>query len=318
KSEQNIAYLFDQNSGLFSNAPFAKKAKLMVNLLGIEYGEFMAKDYKNQYMAFEIENNKQLQKKLTEMYGGGQDYENEYEECQKKIEILNTHLLLSAKNHEAYQRETLPKVYDWVNQSLYWWFFLLGKEQYNVYYHYLVSDFFTALHEYDGMQNLHPTPLWISTTCKDVKKPEAAIEKPIDSLEEMDCPVKLEIPLGVAKGKLDCKTFEVEGGELILLGFEKDFRSGEMTFFLGLGVGFFGKGTGIGGIEGSAKIGSFLKVGKDGTIIDMGNKGEAGVEGGIGPLITEAKITGVMGMESGINVNVTGQKDPIYTYGTEK
>jgi len=318
--KETLSQLADRSRGYFSNTPFAKKAQLMINLLGIEYGEFAATDPKNQYLPIEIDYNMQLRKKLDAMYGGGQHYENEYEDCVKKIEILNAHLPLSAKNHEAYQRKTLPHVYEWVNQSLYWWAFLLNEAQYKIYFHNYVSDFFVAMHDYDQMQNLHPTPLLITTSCKNVKEPVKV--KPLkDTLLpeiEIDCPVKIEIPMGAGKVKWDCKTIEVEGGELIMGGFERDRRTGEMTIFIGLGFEFFGKGTMIGGAEGGGKVGSFVKIGNDLSIIDGGNKAEIGGEIGIGPFVAEQKITGVMGMQSGIKVERTGVEKPIFEYGTEK
>ena len=87
-----------------------------------------------------------------------------------------------------------------------------------------------------------------------------------------------------------------------------------MTFFIGLGTEFYGKGSFFGGVEAGGKIGSFVKVGKDFTIIDMGNKGEIGGEIGIGPLVNETKLSGVMGMQSGIQIDKTilGNKEEWY------
>jgi hypothetical protein len=318
--KENLQQIMDRSRGYVSNAPMAKKAQLMVNLIGIEFAAFLAADYKNQYLPVEKGYQAQLEKKLKDMYGGNQHYDNAYEVCVKKIEILNAHLPLSAKNHLAYQQKTLPKVYDFVNQSLYWWYFLQNEEQYKLTFHYYVSDFFERMHDYDDMQNLHPTPLWIATDCKDIKKPAENKKVEEDSLAVMDCPIKIEIPMGVGKAKWDCKTFEIEGGELIMGGLERNFQTGEITLFVGLGVGFFGKGTLVGGIEGGAKVGSFVKLGKDLTILDMGNKGEIGAEAGIGPFMTEGKVTGIMGMESGINVDgvAFGKDYHIFDYGTNK
>ncbi|MEO5948231.1 MAG: hypothetical protein ABIP79_15545 [Chitinophagaceae bacterium] len=298
--------LADRTRGYISKAPLVKKAQLILLLLSEYYGDFMAAnnmtpfDYETKNKAFY----EQMEKELKNMYGGGQRYDNEYQKCVKQIEILNNYLLLSTKNHEEYQRKMLPKTYDWINQNLYWNRFLLNNEMYKLQAYTFIKDFFVNLHEYDKMQTLYPTPLWIAKNCKDVKKPEDG--KPIvDTLkiEEEDCPFKIEVPITVAKMKWDCKGFEVEGGELIVGGFEKNFRSGEITLFLGLGVGLYEKGFGIGGIEVGAKAGCFIKLGSDGSIIDIGDKGEAGIEGGIGPFMTEAKLTGVMGMQSGINVD---------------
>lgn len=322
--KENMLKLTDRFGGYLSKAPLAKKAQLILLLLSEDYGDFMAANNMTpfEYEAKDKTYSEQMEKKLKAMYGGGQRYENEYQECVKKIEILNSYLQVSRQNHEEYQRKMLPKTYDWANQNLFWNRFLLNSEMYKLQAYTFIKDFFVSLHEYDKMQTLSPTPLWIAKNCKDVKKPEDG--KPVvDTLtiEEEDCPFKIEVPVAVAKMKWDCKGFEVEGGELIVGGFEKNFRSGEMTFFLGLGVGLYEKGFGVGGIEAGAKAGGFIKVGSDGSIIDIGDKGEVGIEAGIGNFMTEAKITGVMGMQSGINVDgvVFGKDYPdVFNINTKK
>jgi len=294
---ESMMEIMDRNRGYLSNSPLTKKSQLMINLIGVEYYEFIAKDYKSKYFPAQKEFYSELEK-LS--YEKGYDIDG----CKKQIEILKNYLQKSAKNHEAYSRETLPNIYDWVNQSLHWWYFLSNEEQYKVHYVNYVSEFFEAMHGYDEMQSLSTLPAYISKNCKDLKEP-VKVKIADDSLPEVECPIKIEIPLGAAKVKWDCKGYEIEGGELIMLGFEKDFKSGEMTIFFGLGVGFYGKGTLIGGVEGGIKGGSFFKIGKDFSILDAGNKGEIGLEGGIGPFMTEGKLTGVMGLESGINVDGT-------------
>jgi tetratricopeptide (TPR) repeat protein len=296
--------------GQYSNSSFSKKAQLMLNLLGIEYAEFIAKDLKNQYLANDKEYYAELEKQSYKTGYGNDD-------CKKQIDYLNTYLQKSAKNHEAYQRETLPKLYEFTNQSLYWWYFLSNEEQYKMQYTNFAASLISAISEYDKMQHLYPLPEFISKSCKDLKD-SLKVKILNDSTAQPDCPVKIVIPLGIAKAKWDCKGFELEGGEIIMLGYEREYRSGEMTFFIGLGAEFYGSGTFIGGVEAGGKIGSFVKVGKDFTIIDWGNKGEIGGEIGIGPFVNETKLTGVMGMQSGVTIDKTimGETETIYT--TEK
>jgi tetratricopeptide (TPR) repeat protein len=294
---ESLKQIAVRNRGMFSNSPFGRKALLMLNLIGIEFAEFMAEDYKNQYLTKQIEFSKQLDE-LSYKKGYSE------EDCGKQKEYLKDYLQKSAKNHADYQGKTLPKLYEFVNQSLYWQFFLSNEEQYKMNYINYVADFLSAIHDYDQMQSLYPLPEFISKNCN-VKKELPKEKKVNDSIPEPECPIKIEMPLGVAKAKWDCKGYEIEGGELIILGFEKEYKSGEMTFFIGLGEELYGKGSFIGGVEAGWKIGSFVKVGKDFTIIDMGNKGEIGGEIGIGPFINETKITGVMGMESGIKIDKT-------------
>jgi len=298
--------LAERTRAYISKATLAKKAQLILGLLGEDYGEFLQANNMTHY-EYEAKNKayyELMDKKLSAMYRGVQRYENEYQACLKKVEIINIYLQESTQNHKDYQGKMLPKTYDYVNQNLYWSRFLLNNEMYKEQAYSFISNFFNSLHAYDKMQTLYPTPLFIVSHCKDVKKPEDG--KPtVDSLtvEEEYCAFKIEVPVTVAKMKWDCKGFEVEGGELIVGGFEKNFRTGEMTFFLGLGVGLYEKGFGVGGIEAGAKAGCFVKVGSDGSIIDVGDKAEAGIEAGIGNFMTEAKLTGVMGMQSGINVD---------------
>lgn len=303
---ESLKEITNRIQGFVFNSPFAKKSQLMMKLLGIEFAEYVAKDLKNLYLPRQKEYYDELEK---QSYGKGYSED----DCKKQIEYLNSYLQKSAKNHEAYQREALPEIYEWANQSLYWMHFLNNEEQYKAYFASQVSGFFQAIHGLGEMQSLYPLPAYIATNCQEKKKPTEN-KTVIDSLTEPNCPVKIAIPMGVAKVKWDCKTFEIEGGELIMGGLEKDFKSGEVTLFIGLGAEFYGNGTFIGGVEAGGKIGSFVKLGRDLTIIDMGNKGEIGIEGGIGPFINETKLTGVMGMQSGVTIDKTimGETKNIY------
>jgi tetratricopeptide (TPR) repeat protein len=294
--KESLVQIADRSRGFLSNAPFAKKAQLMVNLLSEEYYEFVAADHKNKYLLLQKKHKEQMEKALKDMYGGTQKYDNEYEECKKKIEILNTYLQLSAKNHEAYQRATLPNVYDWVNQSLFWWYFLGNEDSYSIQFNNHVSNFFEALHDYDQMQILYPTPLWIATTCKNVKEPEK-IKTEEDSLD-MNCPINVKAPFGFGSYKVNCKGMEFEGGEIAVFGFEKDYQTGEFSFSFGLGVEenipFFSAAT---------KGQMFFKFDKDFSPIDCGMKFEAGGEANVFGYTVEEKTVAIIGMTSGIHVN---------------
>jgi hypothetical protein len=293
--KESLVQIADRSRGYLSKTPFAKKAQLMVNLLSEEYYEYVAADYKNKYLAQQKIYSEQLEKALLDMYKGGRKYDNEYEECKKKTEILNIYLQLSAKNHEAYQRATLPYVYDWANQSLFWWYFLVNEDSYSIQFNTHISDFFESLHDYDQMQVLHPTPLWIATTCKNVKEPEK-VTTVEDSLE-MNCPINVKIPFGIGSTKFSCRGFEIEGGEILVFGYEKDYRTGEFSFSFGLGVEenipFFSAAT---------KGQMFFKFDKDFSPIDCGMKFEAGGEANLLGLNVEEKTTAVIGMASGIHV----------------
>lgn len=303
---ESLSQIADRIRGNLFNSPFSKKALLMLNLVNNEFYEHTINALSYEYAANQTEYYAELEKQ-SHLVGYSD------EGCEKQRGFLASYLEKSAKNHDAYQRQMLPKLYEWTNQSLYWNHFVYNEEQYKMYFVNQVAGFFDALNGLGKLQSLYPQPEYIAFHCKE-KEPEKVKPVKLDSIPEPVCPFKVEIPLGGAKVKWDCKTFEVEGGELIVGGYEKDFRTGEVTLFLGFGAGIFAKGTFIGGFEGGGKIGAFVKVAKDGTIIDSGNKGEIGIDAGIGPFMTEGKLTGILGLESGAKLTGTimGEEKTIY------
>lgn len=194
----------------------------------------------------------------------------------------------------------------------------MNGEEYKRHMYDLIEEYFRNIDSYNDVQLIYPIPLNVVYNCKNAKQqPDKENSKDSLDVEDEDCALKIEIPFGAGKAKFDCKGYEIEGGEVIMLGVEKNYRSGEMTFFVGLGIGEYAKGFGIGGLEAEIKAGSFVTISKGYEVVDCGNKGEAVIEGGIGPFMTEVKATGTMGMESGINVetNNLGRESKIFHYG---
>ena len=96
--------------------------------------------------------------------------------------------------------------------------------------------------------------------------------KRIDSLElkeNKNCNINVEVPMGVAKMTFNCDEFEFEGGELIKAKFNKNFRSGQTTLYVGVGAG----GT-IPGFEASATQYVFVCFDKNNQPVDVGIQGE--------------------------------------------
>ncbi len=150
---------------------------------------------------------------------------------------------------------------------------------------------------FSQMQNLYPTPAWIYSNCKNYK---AELEKiKLEEIEEqLSCPVNIKLPAGKAGSfKINCKTMELEGGELLKLGYEKDLKTGEFSLAFGLGMD---ANTGV--LNAGAKGLMFFKFASDFTPIDMGMKGEAGIEAELFIFSVDEKITGTMGVGS-VNVD---------------
>lgn len=297
------------------------KAQMMYEALIRDHSEFIGGRYYDEMTRTEATNHaehKLLQEKVRAVPHTTLD-----EDCRKKTELLNRYLQKTAYARDQAIRNTLHQDYDYANQVIYWLNFLVHGDEYKKAFLSTRLDLMDHMRKYNELQLLYPEPESIVYGCdgptktKDKKPQEDSATAP-----ETECPVQFEIPMGMAKMKLSCESFSVEGGELFQGSFERKFNTGEMTIFVGLGVGFYEKGGVIGGIgggvEAGAKAGVFVTVDGSGNVIDCGDQAEVSIEGGIGPLITEAKLTGVLGMQSGgrLETSVAGNESVIWS--TEK
>lgn len=300
-----------------NGGPVVGKARMMFEAASRENVEFMSGRYLDEMEKTKAANKAAhvaLEEKMRNL-----PYATIDDDCKRKTEMVNQYLKATSYARDQAIRNTLNQQYDYDNQKMYWLSFLVHNEAYSVAHIEAVANLVGRMRAYDDLQMLYPGPEGVIYGCQGggkekIRKPE---EDSVATPEDTDCPVQFELPIGVAKAKLSCSSFSIEGGEGLQGSFEKNFNTGEMTFFVGVGVGFWEKG-GVaqigGGIEGSAKAGVFVTVNGEGNVIDYGDKAEVGFEAGIGPLTTEAKLTGVLGMESGgkLSTNIAGSETVIW------
>lgn len=293
QNEKNLGALLQQHIGYTGNTPFARKALYMVMLINQERFEFLSSnagsgEYKKKDDEYRKEFDAGFEKVQHTSFGNDNMGA---KQCAAHVANLNTYLQKSKVNYENYERHALPKIYDYTNQSLYWQSFLLYGDAYLSYFYSEVHGFYDLLNGFSQMQNLHPTPGWIYSTCKNYKAELAKIK--LEEIEEkISCPINIKLPAGKAASfKINCKTMEIEGGELLKLSFERDLKTGEFSLAFGLGMDI---NTGLlsAGIKGL----TYLKFAGDFTPIDMGMKGEAGIEAQLFIFTVEEKITGTMGV----------------------
>jgi tetratricopeptide (TPR) repeat protein len=298
----------------------AVKARMRFNAALSEYQSFLQQTSREHSERFA--NAKQaheaLTRKIENMYKT-QRFESAEAECKQKIIYLNEYLTLTAGQRDRQISNTVYKLYEFTNEVIYWSAFLMKPEEYKQFYLSFTSEFLKHIRSYDQYQQLYPTPENIDIQCKNILTEQKKKEKKDSiTIPEADCPLKLEVPVGAAKFKMDCESWEIEGGEGLVGSFERNYKTGEITIFVGLGVDLYSKGgiiKGIGGgVEFEAKGGIFLKLGKDLSVIDCGDKVEVGGSIGIGPIMTEAKMTGVLGMESGgkLEAEIAGDKTVLW------
>lgn len=291
--KEDLAALLQQNVGYISNAPLARKAKWLMQLLNEEIMDYEKNNPKKDYIAKETGYYNKLTKDLEDMYGAGNRYESSAEECKKKVELLNAYLKNSSANYDNYERANLHKFYDWTNQSLYWQSILLKDNAYKSFYHGQINQFYTWLNSYKDLQNLYPTASWIAANCKNYKEELEKIKREHDSSFLTACAINVKAKLGVGSWKTSCKGIEIEGGELAVFSFEKDNETGEFQLAFGLGEELDAMVISV-GVKGQM----YFRFDKDFSPIDMGIKFEAGGEAVAGPYTIEDKIVAAMGISS--------------------
>ena len=294
-----MSSLLQQHIGYTGNTPFARKAMYMVRLINEErYASLSGSSNISGYK----EKDEQYRKEFEAGFEKAQraDFEMaemEAKRCEAHVNNLNVYLKKSKENYENYERTALPKIYDYTNQSLYWQSFLLTGDAYRAFFYGVVHDFYDQLSEFKQVQNIPANSDFIYNNCKNYKEELAKIKlEEID--EQLSCPINLKVPAGkVASFKINCRSMEVEGGELLKLGFERDNKTGEFSLAFGLGLD---ANTGL--FNAGAKGQMYFKFASDFTPIDMGLKGEAGIEAELFIFSMDEKVTGTMGVGS-VNVD---------------
>jgi tetratricopeptide (TPR) repeat protein len=118
------------------------------------------------------------------------------------------------------------------------------------------------------------------------------------------CGYKVVIPFIIGSMKVDCSTFELEGGELLKLGLKRDFITNQTTLAIGVGVGIETPITELG-----AQQSFYISFDSDQQPTDIGMKGEVKSSVGAG-ITTESGLEYTMGMNSGIDVSATQGAQP--------
>ena len=113
------------------------------------------------------------------------------------------------------------------------------------------------------------------------------------------CRYKVVVPFIIGSMKVDCSTFEIEGGELLKLGLKRDFITNQTTLAIGVGTSIETPITELG-----AQQSFYISFDGDQQPTDIGMKGE--VKGSVGAgITTESGVEYTMGMNSGIDVSAT-------------
>lgn len=310
-ANETFMQMSQRTVGLVGNTPFNGKALFMLlqlqkESLDMALGGFTTTDSK------EIETVKSMHKvlegKIDKRYKE-ESFESRYEECLMQREETEIYLKESAALYDMKVQKTVFKYYDITNQQLYWNKFLLNHDGYEHMFYGAAAELFVHLNDYKKFQPLDK-PLWVVESCEKIlaNPPQKKVE--VEETPDPNCPFRVKVFLGLANGKMDCKGWEIEGGELVVLGIQKDYKTGELTLAFGVGAS---AGIAVGALGGKGQF--FFKFDSDYSPVDCGMVFEAGAEAASGPVVIEEKATATIGMVSGIHVTgiAAGQETAIFT-----
>ena len=201
--------------------------------------------------------------------------------CKSANEIKNRYLEKFAALISEWQQRHLHVERQHLDNFLYWSYFSAFDEvDYRVRFYQWIATYLRTLQRISMIKTFEPC---------NIDEEESERESPEEkSLEEMNCPVSLQIPfgisnLGVVKMSLDCESTSFKVGKGIIFRFEKNHITGQSTLSFGVGEETESWSKGAIGYDTKIHMSVFLLFDK-GQITDGG-------------LIAEAKTTFELGFE---------------------
>lgn len=316
KKSEFIAQPYHELCGIMARditADFGKALKDVISRVDKKYYEEM-KGIENEYNGLLLALNKGFTEREDRCCGEGQTTSccpTTEEKCIAYNNLANQYLPKFAYITEEWQKNNQLVFTTYFDEVMYWSYLSYhptGDDNFRLMVFYpMVSQYLVMLGKTGNTRIIEPCHFEPATAAKDS-----------NSINEMECPLEIEIPFLVGKFELNCEKFSFKAGEGVIFGYEKNFKAHQSTVSVGIGIKLEleGKiGPLKGGVSGSAGETFFITFDGDNKFADGGLKFEvkasAGIEGEAGKAvkvkkdITKAE-TGVgytLGINSGWDFN---------------
>lgn len=302
------------NKNEFMAHPFYEQCQIMAGEVLDEYKkelvEFNSKTLKT--FAAEIKAiDAEYQRKYQEMMGAfalrcpsgeGSSHANcptDEEICIAKDALANTFLPEFAYVTEEMQKKG-KLIYSIYFDELAYWHYLslnpLSKDDFRMQYYVFIMKYMEMMGGICQTKIIKPCEF----------KP-VALTKESNSIKDYDCPVDVELAIGIGKIQLNCEKFSIRGGEGIIFEFEKDFKTKKSTLSVGIGVKFelgikAGPVKAMVGVKAAESV--FITFDGNNGISDIGLENEVKATGHITGVIKESVgIGSKLGINSGWDFN---------------
>ncbi len=217
-------------------------------------------------------------------------YPEREEKCNAFNELANQYLPQFAVITEDWQEKNQVVLKKYFDELIYWHYLNkhpLGGDWFRRQYYEIIVDFLGTLMKVAGTRIIKPCDF----------KPATAAAKDSIAIQEIECPLEIEIPFIVGKFELSCEKFSFKAGEGAVFGYEKNFKTHQSTVSVGIGLKLE-----LEGKVGPLKAGVTASTGETFFITFDGNNKFA--DGGVK---FDAKASA--GLEAEAGKSVKGKKD---------
>lgn len=311
----------------FVAQPFYELCGIMANETGTEYGKALLdlasrvdKKYYEEKKVLENEYEglyKALEKGFAERQNNccGEGKTNSCcptteEKCTAYNNLANQYLPKFAMLTEEWQQKNMLVHQQYFDEVTYWHYLSLhpaGDDYFRMQFYVFIREYLVTMNKICETRIIKPCEFSPTSTVTET-----------NTINEMECPLEIEIPFLVGKFALNCETFSFEAGEGAIFGYEKNLKSRQSTISVGIGVKLELEaklGPIKGGVSGSAGETLFITFDGENKFADGGLKFDAKASAGIDAEAGKSvkvkreiakKETGVgytMGINSGWNFN---------------
>jgi tetratricopeptide (TPR) repeat protein len=220
------------------------------------------------------------------------------EACKAYTVLANQYLPKYAQLTEDFQEKNLDLFKRLFDEVIYWGYLHIHPVSDD---YFRVNCFYPAVLAYLGMLGKVGNTKIIET-CH--FEPTTATADS-NAIKDYDCPIDFELGFGSGKIKLDCEKFSISGGEGLVFGYEKKFKTHQSTLSVGIGLTLELQekvGPLKAGVKATASETVFITFDGNNGIADAGLKNEAKLSAsapGVGK--KEVSVGSTLGINSGYN-----------------
>ncbi|MBL7725656.1 MAG: hypothetical protein JNK27_16020 [Chitinophagaceae bacterium] len=294
--------------------PFYEQCQIMAGEVLDEYKKELSEFHNKTLKVFTSDMaavEKEYQRKHQEMMGAfalrcpsgeGASHANcatDEEICAAKDELANTYLPKFAYLTEEMQKKGKLIYNTYFDELVYWHYLSLNpvsKDNFRMQYYAFIMKYM------EMMGGICQTKI-----IKPCEFKSATLTKESNSIKEYDCPIDVELGIGIGKIQLNCEKFSIRAGEGVIFEFEKDFKTKKSTLSVGIGVKFelgikAGPVKAMVGVKAAESV--FITFDGNNGISDVGLENEVKTTGHITGVIKESVgIGSKFGINSGWDFN---------------